>query len=139
MKQLSQFVVGLFMLVSFLVPQVFAQDDMPGIASTNMKHYLYAKQVLEQHYPDFLKAFQVLQEEIKLSILPTNEHNLKPSCILCRLLTIWPIWILLILGTKNPATKLCNIKCWCPSLICICRPLTRVTPLFFMFSTTHLC
>ncbi len=62
MTKLHKFVlgiVGLFALVSFLTPQTYAQ----GYGT--QKHYAHAKEVLEQQYPEFLTAFQMLQEEVK--------------------------------------------------------------------------
>ena len=50
--------VGLFALVNFLVPQLYAQ------AYGTQKHYVHAKEVLEQEYPEFLTAFQTLKKEV---------------------------------------------------------------------------
>ena len=61
MKKLHKFILGLFgllMLVGFLAPQTYAQ------AHGTQKHYAHAKKVLEQQYPEFLTAFQTLQEEV---------------------------------------------------------------------------
>ncbi len=62
MTKLHKFVlgiVGLFALVSFLTPQTYAQ------AYDTQKHYVHAKKVLEQEYPEFLTAFQTLKDEVK--------------------------------------------------------------------------
>ncbi len=52
-------IVGLFVLVGFLTPQIYAQ------AYGTQKHYAHAKQVLEQQYPEFLTAFQTLKDEVE--------------------------------------------------------------------------
>ncbi len=64
MAKVGKLLIGIFMLIGFLAPQVMAQDNPQGIAPRYLKYYTHAKEVLKKEDPAFLTDFQTLKEEI---------------------------------------------------------------------------
>ena len=65
MSKLSKKWFSALILAGFLVPLAFCESHAQvGVPSYYLGHYQHAKAVLEQEYPDFLKALDTLEEEI---------------------------------------------------------------------------